>query len=169
VTKTYGSVIDKNGPLIYCIPSCGGGIEFDNVSYVRIAGLNFLSCGIAEESTTLPALLLFEVPNAVLENIRFKSNRYAGALWILYSNATFKGNTSFADNEDYVAGAIYGVSSHLAFKGTQVFENNTASGGSGGAIVLYSFSISFAGKTVFMRNQARKKGGALYIEKILIT
>jgi len=158
-----GSVIDKNGPLIYCIPSCGGGIEFDNISYVRIAGLNFQACGIAEESTTLPALLLFEVPNAVFENVCFKSNRYAGALWILYSNTTFKGNTSFADNEDYEAGAIYGVSSHLAFKGTQVFENNFASGGSGGAIVLYSFSISFTGKTVFMQNRASEDGGALYI------
>ena len=161
-----GSVIGKSDPLIYCIPSSGGGIEFNNVSHVVIAGLNIVSCGIANESITLPALLLSEVPNAVLKNTRFKSNKNAGALWIFYSNATFIGNTSFTDNEDYEAGAIYSVSSDLAFVGTQEFENNSAIDGSGGAIVLLSFSIlSFSGETLFRHNRAENDGGAVYIDE----
>ena len=159
------TMIGKSDPLIYCSPSCGGGIEFNNVSHVVIAGLNVVSCGIANESITLPALLLFEVSNAVLKNTRFKSNKNAGALWIFYSNATFIGNTSFTDNEDYEAGAIYGVSSDLAFIGTQVFENNSAIDGCGGAIVLSSFSISFSGETVFRHNRAENEGGAVYIDE----
>ncbi len=149
-----GSASGQTNSLIHCTPSCGGWIEFDNVSLVRIADLNVLSCGHDDETVTHPALLLFVVPYAMFTNTSFSSNRHAGALWIFHSSVTFVGETSFTDNEGNGGGAIYAESSHVEFMGTQIFQNNSAGESSGGVIDITDVTLEVTGYSSFIDNHA---------------
>jgi len=102
--------------------------------------------------------------NTVFFNNSVPDNGQGGAIYIALtlSRLTIYENVSFINNVGSIGGAIFMDSSIAAISGSPVFRSN--SGSTGGAIFAQGGStVRITGKSVFIRNRAAVRGGAVMV------
>ena len=117
-------------------------------------------------STNTELLVMYS--KIIMHNAFIKIVNKNGGAWgvvtLVKSQVTFLGDTVFAQNYGYGAGAIYAQGSTLIFQGNVEFVNNT--GYNGGALALYAGSQIVIGRHAtlkFIGNHAKHFGGAIYV------
>jgi hypothetical protein len=92
-----------------------------------------------------------------------------GSLIMYYSNATFKGNTTFMSNRANIisthfhkGGAITAIRSSVTFQGQSHFSHNTAE--NGGAIHAIASKLYVrSGTHIISSNRVSERGGGIYL------
>ena len=145
------------------------GFTFRNISLVRIDGLAFASCARSHQiQTILPQVdtLYFGV---YLEFVRMTEitscifqDSFGSALGVVASHVGFKGSTTFSNNSARYGGGVCAVNSSVIFNGSTTFSNNSASWSGSGVSAFSSSVMNFKGSTTFSSNSASVHGGGVY-------
>ncbi len=99
------------------------------------------------------------------------SGTYGGGIFAQFGRITFQGAGNYIENsasQDGYGGAILAIGSIVAFSGSYQFISNTAGFGGGMALVGNkdrTLLLEPDTKLSFNGNAARKRGGALYVER----
>ena len=145
------------------------GFTFRNISLVRIDGLAFASCARARSyriwkilpqiHTQYFGVYLEFVRMAEVTNCTFRNN-FGSALGVVASHVSFKGSTTFSNNSATYGGGVFADNSSVTFNGSTTFSNNSASR-DGGGVVASNSDMSFNGSTTFSNNSASGYGGGV--------
>ena len=98
----------------------------------------------------------------IMENVNIQ-NSESTALSLRNCNVTFRGNTTFLQNNGRYGGALYADDVQINFQGNVIFMANE--GEYGGALMLYRKVFVFIKQFVevsFVRNHTYESGGAVY-------
>ena len=138
----------------------GGMIYISNVSTVTFNGKNYFNRNTARRGGgvfVLNASVSVEGMNSFDEN----SGGRGGAVYLNRAQATFNGTSYFRRNSGGRGSAVYTFEASLSFSGNSYFEDNIA--GRGGALYLSVSNVNFYGSSYFYCNQARSRGGVLFL------
>ena len=163
------------------------GIFYQNTSFVKVDGLQFVSCG---RNASIPALLVdtvecFEIHNCIFQNTlgsavvveyssmflsgvnRFEANNWTcegGGIRCFRSNLTLTGNNSFVNNKATRGGGIFGNNCTVDISGFSYFMNNNVSSDRG-------FSTNCRSTSSLTSSNRHRRGGGIFANncKVSIT
>ena len=141
------------------------GFTYRNISLVRIDGLAFVSCARSHQIRTIHhrfetryfGVYLEFVWMTEITNCTFQDS-FGSALGVVASHVSFKGSTTFSNNSATYGGGVFADNSSVTFNGSTTFSYNSAKYG-GGVYASSSNAMSFNGSTTFSNNSARYGGG----------
>ena len=111
--------------------------------------------------------IIYLVESACIFGGNTEISHNMGSLLMYYSNATFKGNTTFISNmakmstHFHKGGAITAIRSSITFEGRSNLSNNTAE--NGGAIHVVASKLYVHSSTYVSNNNASECGGGIYL------
>ena len=144
------------------------GFTFRNISLVRIDGLAFVSCARSHQIRTIHhrfetryfGVYLEFVWMTEITNCTFQDS-FGSALGVVASHVSFKGSTTFSNNSATYGGGVFADNSSVTFNGSTTFNYNSAKYG-GGVYASIRSVMSFTGSTTFSNNSASGRGGGVY-------
>ena len=139
-----------------------GAVLLDIRSLITVEDITFIS-----NSADQGIIYLVESAGIFQGNILISDN--TGSLLMYYSNATFKGNTTFTSNKAnnistsfHKGGAITAIRSSITFQGQSNLSHNTAE--NGGAIhAIASKLYVHSGTHIISSNRVLESGGGIYL------
>ena len=136
---------------------------------MRIDGIAFASCARSHQiwihhrfETRYFGVYLEFIRMTEITNCTFQDS-FGSALGVVASHVSFKGSTTFSNNSAmYGCGVFADNSSVMNFQGSTTFSNNSASLYGGGVFADNSSVMNFKGSTTFSNNSAGLYGGGVY-------
>ena len=179
---------------VFC-NSTMGNFQFSLVQQLDIRALHFFLCSLNEafigplgqaifvlitedfhletcilELNPSEALYLDSITNGSLLNNTFVGNEAIseGAAITVYGSTVTFSNNSFSNNKvNLGGGAIYAQDSSLNFNATNIFFNNIAFLGFGGALLAINTTIVLSGNIDFVDNSALSGGAVFLLSSVL--
>ncbi|MDR2077396.1 MAG: hypothetical protein LBP39_00330, partial [Rickettsiales bacterium] len=162
-----GSTSDGGGGAVYIKYSdltFSGEVNFTN-NKSKIDGGAIYSNGTAQ----IKNILILSGKATFTGNGSTISN--GGAIYLRYSDLTFGGEVNFTNNSSKIDGgaicsdgnAVTETKNILVFNDKATFaDNESSSGGGGGAVYMWYSDLIFNGETRFEKNKNNSSGGAIY-------